>query len=409
MAKKQNPIISVIGCLVAMICIGIIYLWSVLKGAAMEYYGWTLSAANLVASFMLFAFCIGNFVGGALNDRFGPKNICTIGVAMFGVGLYLASILPAGSSVILFYLTYCIVGGLGVGIAYGALLSCIQKWFPHKRGFATGIATAFFGLSTVVFSPIMGSMLNRMNVSALLRFWSLLFFFVGMIACFFVQLPNEEYLSKLPKPAPKKSAITTAKEMPLKEAIKTLPFWCLLLNIFFYNGTWNMLNPLIRGLGEARGLTPSVAIACVSLTGLFNAAGRFTMSSLSDKIGRTTTVIILSVVTIVCALLLTFVSGYGYLVVVLITAFAFGGPSAVNPATSTDLFGAKSSGANYGVIMLSLGVSSLFFNAISNAMYEATGAYTLTFIMGAVTALITIGLMVIINRTLKKQKERANG
>ena len=406
MAKKQNPIVSVIGCLVAMVCIGIIYLWSVLKGSAMEYYGWTLSAANLVASFMLFAFCIGNFVGGALNDRFGPKNISIIGVAMFGVGIFLASCLPAGSSVALFYLTYSVIGGLGVGIAYGAILSCIQKWFPHKRGFATGLATAFFGLSTVVFSQVIGGLLDRMDVAAMLRLLSIVFLVVGIISCLVVRQPSEEYLAKLPKPAPKKSAITT-RELPLKDAIKTLPFWCLLLNIFFYNGTWNMLNPLIRGLGEARGLTPSVAVLCVTLTGLFNAAGRFTMSSLSDKIGRTTTVIILSVVTIICALLLTFVGGYGYLVIVLITAFAFGGPSAVNPATSTDLFGVKSSGANYGVIMLSLGVSSLFFNAISNAMYEATGAYTLTFIMGAVTALITIVLMVIINRCLKKQKEQA--
>lgn len=404
MKKQQKPIVSVIGCLIVMVCIGIIYLWSVLKNASMEYYGWTLSAANLVASFMMFAFCVGNFVGGALNDRFGPKNISIIGVAMFGVGIFLASCLPSGSSVVLFYLTYSVIGGLGVGIAYGAILSCIQKWFPHKRGFATGLATAAFGLSTVVFSQVIGGLLDTMAVNAMLRLLSIVFLVVGIISCLLIRLPNEEYLAALPKPTPKKSTITTRRDLPLKEAIKTLPFWCLLLNIFFYNGTWNMLNPLIRGLGEARGLAPSVAVLCVTLTGLFNAAGRFTMSSLSDKIGRTTTVIILSVVTIVCALLLTFVGGGVYLVVVLVTAFAFGGPSAVNPATSTDLFGAKYGGANYGVIMLALGVSSLFFNAISNAMYEATQAYTLTFIMGAVTALITIVLMLIINRTLKKQQ-----
>ncbi len=404
MAKKQKPIVSVIGCLLVMICIGIIYLWSVLKNAAMDHYGWTLSAANLVASFMMFAFCIGNFVGGALNDRFGPKNISIIGVIIFGIGVFLASCLPSGSNVALFYLSYSVIGGLGVGIAYGAILSCIQKWFPHKRGFATGIATAAFGMSTVVFSQIIGGLLDMMAVDTMLRLLSIVFLVVGLVSCLVVQLPGEEYLANLPKPQAKKNVISTKRDMPLNEAVKTLPFWCLLLCIFFYNGTWNMLNPLIRGLGEARGLSASTAVLCVTLTGVFNAAGRFTMSSLSDKIGRITTVIILSVVTIICALLLTFVGGSAYVVVVLITAFAFGGPSAVNPATSTDLFGAKYGGANYGVIMLSLGVSSLFFNAVSNAMYEATGEYTLTFIMGAVTAVITIVLMLIIDRTLKKQK-----
>lgn len=407
MMKKQNPAISVSGCLIVMICVGIIYLWSILKSAAMLYYDWTLSAANLVASFMLFAFCVGNFVGGALSDRTGPKKISIIGTAMFGIGVFFASCLPAGASVVLFYLTYCILGGLGVGFAYGAILSCIQKWFPHKRGFASGLATAFFGLSTVVFSPVIGAMLKHMTVSAVLRTLSIIFLVVGLAACMVIRLPGEAYLAALPKREPARSSITPAKDMTLSEAIKKAPFWCLLLSVFFYNGTWNMLNPLIRGLGESRGLAPSIAIMCVSLTGLFNASGRFIMASLSDKIGRINTVIILSVVTFFCALLLTWADGYAYLIIVLLTAFAFGGPSAVNPATSTDLFGAKYSGTNYGIIMMSMGVSSIFFNAISNAMYEATGTYTMTFIMGAGTALVTIVLMLIINRCLKKTKTAA--
>ena len=186
-----------------------------------------------------------------------------------------------------------------------------------------------------------------------------------------------------------------------KEATATPP-----KDIFFYNATWNMINPIIAPLGEARGLEPAVAITCVSLTGLFNAAGRFPRGSLSDKLGRVNTVILLCVVTIACALLLIFVGGPAYIVVVLVTAFAFGGPSAVNPATSTDIFGAKYSGTNYGVIMLSLGVSSIVFNAISNALVKSTGAYTMTFIMGAVTALITIGLMLVVGHYVKKGQQK---
>ena len=99
---------------------------------------------------------------------------------------------------------------------------------------------------------------------------------------------------------------------------------------------------------------------------------------------------------------LIFAPGYFYMVVVLLTAFAYGGPSAINPAFSTDFFGPKYSGSNYGVIMLALGFSSVFFNAISNSMYAATGAYTLTFIMGAVSAVISIVLTWIIVRFQKK-------
>lgn len=404
MKKKQSPTLSVIGCLVCMLCVGVIYLWSVLKKATMGYYGWESGAVNLIASFMLFAFCVGNFAGGALNDRIGPKTVSIIGVICFGVGVFLASLVPAGSSIWLFYLTYSIIGGLGVGITYGAILSCIQKWFPHRRGFATGLATAAFGLGTVAFSPVIGAMLKSISISATLRILSLVFLVVGLISCLVISAPSEEYLAALPKPAPKKNVITAARDMKLSEAIRTVPFWCLLLNIFFYNATWNMINPLIAPLGEERGLDPALAVTCVSLTGLFNAAGRFGMSSLSDKLGRINTVILLCVVTIVCAGLLTFVGGWTYIIVVLLTAFAFGGPSAVNPATSTDIFGAKYSGTNYGVIMLSLGFSSIIFNAISNALVKSTGAYTMTFIMGAVTALITIGLMLVVGHYVKKNK-----
>ena len=401
MAKNRSPILPIAGLLVAQLCVGILYVWSVLKPAAISYNGWEEGTVNLVASFMLFAFCVGNLFGGALNDRVGPKKVCVLGMLLFGGGILLSSFIPAGASIVLFYLSYCIIGGIGCGFTYGAVMSGIQKWFPHRRGFASGLGASTFGLATVVFSPIIGKMLGVLSISSTLRILSIVFLVVGMAASLFVMLPSEEYLSALPIPPVKKSSIKT-RDMPLSGAIKTLPFWCLFLGIFFYNGTWNLVTPLIKGLGMTRGLSESVAIACVSLTGLTNAAGRLIMSSLSDKLGRINTMHILSVMTAVLALLLIFVDGYMYFAVILLTAFAYGGPAAINPATSTDFFGPKNSGANYGVIMLALGLSSIFFNAISNAMYAATGEYTLTFIMAAFSAVATIVIFVVISRCIKK-------
>lgn len=400
MKKNRSAAVPIICCLIVQLCVGILYVWSVLKGSAIAYYGWEDGAVNLVASFMLFAFCAGNFIGGALNDRIGPKKVCFIGIVLFGAGIFLASCLGAGSSIVLFYICYCIIGGLGSGFTYGAVVSCVQKWFPHRRGFASGLATSAFGFSTVVFSPLISSLLKTMSISATLRLLSIVFLVIGVVSVIFIRLPSEEYLAALPKPQPKKSAITT-REMRFSEAVKTVPFWCILLGIFFYNGTWNLLTPLIKGLGVSRGLPEAAAVMAVSLTGITNAAGRLVMASLSDKLGRINTMYLLSAMTAVCALLLIFVGGYAYLVIVLVTAFAYGGPSAVNPATTTDFFGAKYSGTNYGVAMLSLGFSSIFFNAISNAMYSATGTYTLTFIMGAASAVVTIVVMAIISHSLK--------
>jgi len=403
MKKRNSPIPALAACLLVQVCVGIIYIWSVFKAPAMAFHGWEEGSVNLVASFMLFAFCAGNFAGGAAADHFGPRKVCFAGVILFGAGILISRFIPSGSPIVLFYLTYCILGGFGSGVSYGANLSCIQRWLPHRRGFATGIGAGAFGLSTVVFSPVADSLIKTMGFNPALGVLAIIFFVVGLAACIFIRLPDEKYLAALPKSAAKAAPVGN-ESMPFSKAVKTLPFWLLFLNIFLFNGTWNMLNPLIKGLGLSRGLGEAAAVLAVSLTGVANTAGRVLISSFSDKLGRINTLYLVSAATAVFAILLSFVEGWGYLVVVLLTAFAFGGPAAVNPAATTDFFGTKHMGANYGVIMMALGISSIVFNSISNALYAATGAYTLTFIVGAVTAALNILNCFIISRELKKLK-----
>lgn len=391
---------AVIGCLLVQLCVGILYLWSVFKQSAIGYFGWSDGPVNLVASFMLFAFCLGSLTGGMLQDRIGPKPVCIVGVVLFGGGILASSFLPASAPISLFYLAYCLIAGIGTGFAYGAVLSCMQKWFPHKRGFATGLAASAFGFSTVVFSPVSNSLLGILSLPATLRTLAVIFLVVGLGACTQISLPDKEYLDNLKLPSSTGSA---ARSMTLGEAVRTLPFWLLFLGAFLYNGTWNMLTPLIKGLGMTRGLSEGTAVLCVSLTGITNAAGRLLMASLSDKLGRISTLLLLCGMTLGGAILLISVGNGAYLAVVLLIAFAFGGQAAISPATSTDFFGPKYSATNYGVIMLSLGFSSVLFNALSNALYSATGSYTSTFLMGAVTAVLAGVAFLLIDR-LGKQK-----
>lgn len=400
-SSRSKLLRAVGGCLVVQLCVGILYLWSVFKQASMSHFGWENGAVNLVASYMLLCFCLGGLVGGILQDRIGSKPVCICGVALFGSGILASSFLPASAPIALFYLTYCLLAGMGTGFAYGAVLSCIQKWFPHKRGFATGLAVSAFGLSTVIFSPVISALLSRMSLPATLRTLAVAFLVIGLTACTQISLPDQQYLNSLNLPEAKRSDV---KSIPLREAIRTLPFFLLFMGPFFYNCTYNMLSPLIKGLGVERGLTESAAVLCVSLTGLTNAAGRLLMSSLSDKLGRIRTLAILCVTTLTCGLLLVFVSGNAYFAVVLTAAFAFGGQAAINPATVTDFFGPKYSATNYGVIMMSVGCSSVVFNAVSNKLYATTGDYRATFIMGGVTAVLALATFLYTGYLGKKQK-----
>ena len=414
MKNRKNPWISIVACLVVQLCVGILYLWSAFKGNIIAAYSvgadeataaGIKTAAGMVSSYMIFAFVFGNLIGGFLNDKKGPKLTCFAGVILFSAGVAISAFVK---SIALLDFTYAIMAGLGSGFAYGACISCIQKWLPHKRGLASGLACSAFGLSTVVFTPVSNWLMNlNKDASGIVNFTPVfltlaaVFAVLGLIACCFISLPDEEYIKSLNLP---KAAASTNQNYTLGQAMKVPAFWCLFFSIFFINGTWNLCVPLIKDLGVQRGLTESLAIACVSFTGITNALGRLVMASLSDKLGRPNTMDVRCGLTLVGAILMTFIGGYGYFATIALIAFAYGGPSALNAALCTDLFGPKNSGTNYGVAMLALGFSSIFFNFVSGSILHATVEnVTSTFVMGAITAVIPVLLMLYITNYLKKR------
>ena len=316
-SSKSASIRSIIACLVVQLCVGILYLWSAFRSNIVAAYGWTPSAATMVSSYMIFAFVFGNLIGGIINDKKGPKLTCILGVALFSVGVIITAFVKTAG---LFYLTYAVMAGLGSGFAYGACISCIQKWLPHKRGLASGLACSAFGLSTVVFTPVSNALMNaNMDANGIVNFvpvfltLGIVFAVLGFAACLFISLPDEEYIKGLNLPA---KAVSGSVDFTLGQAVRLPAFWALFFSIFFINGTWNLCVPLIKDLGIVRGLSPEIAIACVSFTGITNAAGRLIMASLSDKIGRSNTMYVLCGLTLLGAILMTFIGGVGYFVTI---------------------------------------------------------------------------------------------
>ncbi len=415
--NRTNPWISIIACLIVQMCVGILYLWSALRSDIVLSFAWKDSAAGMVSSYMIFAFVFGNLIGGFINDKFGPRVTCLIGVIFFAAGVGLTGLLTP-ATVSLLNLTYAVMAGLGSGIAYGSCISCIQKWLPHKMGLASGLACSAFGLSTVVFTPVSSILMDAFrNASGVVDFKPVflilagVFAVLGIGASLFINLPNQDYIDQLPPPPTAPGS--GLKDFTLKQMLKTGVFWAFFFSIFFINGTWNLCVPLIRNLGIVRGLTPAMALFCVSFTGITNAAGRLVMAGVSDKLGRYKTMYLLSILTMIGALLLTKVGGFGYFLAIALVAFAYGGPSAVNAALSTALFGFTHAGVNYGVAMLALGFSSVFFNFIANHVINAAvdvAAGTAvgimpTFIMGAITAIIPIFLIMYIKYKVESYVE----
>ncbi len=381
--------LSITGCLLVQLCVGIIYLWSIFKTPMADSFGCSPTALNMVSSYMLAAFVIGCFLGGILTDRRGPKITCIFGVQLFAIGIVLTAGLSA-SNLWLVNITYAGLGGLGSGLSYSACVSCVQKWLPNRCGLATGLAVSAFGLSTVTFAPVFRILMAAFTseASGLVDFkgvfatLALIFLAVGLLAANLITLP-ESHSAEASKEHP--------QSLHLSQAIRTAPFWCIFFTVFFINGTWNLTVPMLYDLGIERGLTPALATFAVSFTGIPNAAGRLIMASLSDKLGRRRCTCLLSALTAVAAILMIKARGGVYIIAAAVIAFAYGGPSSVNAAMTTDYFGAKYSGTNYGIIMLALGLSSLFFNALSATLLS--GSVTLSFLVAAASALVPMLLM----------------
>jgi OFA family oxalate/formate antiporter-like MFS transporter len=407
---RRSSIVPIIGCLVIQICVGILYLWSIFKTPIMNSFDWSKESATMVSSYMLFAFVTGNLIGGLINDKKGPRLTAITGIVMFSAGVSLTGLLTK-DTINWMNLTYCVLGGLGSGIAYGACISCIQKWLPHRKGLASGLAVSAFAFSTVLFTPISQALMTANTVNGVVNFrpvfltLAAVFFVVGIIGTIFIKLPTAEYFRSF-HDAPASEKIFTGRNFTLYEAMKKPVFWLIFIELLFINGTWTLSIPLIKNLGMQRGLTEDTAILIVSLTGIFNAAGRLIMAAVSDKIGRVSTIIILSVLTFIGAILMILnVPVAGFIIAICIIAFGYGGPASTNAALVTDFFGPKNSGTNYGVVMLALGFSSVLFNTISS--YFLNGDITKTYIMAAASAIVPIIMMIIINSRMKKVRTEA--
>ncbi|MBR2667344.1 MAG: MFS transporter [Oscillospiraceae bacterium] len=400
--RTRSSALPIAGCLIVMLCVGIIYLWSVFRSPIALAFDMSGAAAKMVSSYMILAFVFGCLFGGFLNDSKGPKFTSIIGIVLFSGGVAVTGLLgPASAGLI--NITYAVMGGLGSGFAYSACLSCVQKWMPTRRGAASGLAAAAFGLSTTVFAPVSRVLMNVFTDSAtgIVNFRPVffilagIFFVLGLAACFLIRLPAPDSPQARAAAVPAQSSPNS--DMSVGQMLKSSPFWCLFLTMLFGAATWNLALPLLSDLAVDRGLTLGIATLTVSLSGIMNTVGRLVLTTLSDKTGRTSAMVVTSVITVVTALMLMIAGGTSYIIVVMLCAFAYGGYGPLLSAFTVDLFGAKNSGRNFGFVILGLGASSMLFNFVSNHFLH--GAVFASFAMGAVTAVIPIMLMVLLRHS----------
>lgn len=405
---KKNPefkLSAIIACLVSMFSVGIVYLWSVFQQPVINHYGWTTGSVTMVSSAIIFVYVAGTLVGGVLNDRKGPRFSIILGAILFCLGLFASSLVTPAFPVWVIYLTYGLVAGMGVGLVYSAALNVIQKWYPHRRGFATGISVCAFGLSATVLGPLIDMLIKSFGVPNTFRILAFTFPIIAFLCSFFVVVPSQKYLDGLNL----SPAQANQRDYTPRQTLKMLEFWCLALSLLFLPAAYMMIIPRVKTLAIARGMSEALATFTVSLTGVASAVSRLIAASASDKVGRARTIWVLTVVTLISSVCMTFATGWFYILVVMLIIAGYSGPAGIFPAMASDSFGVKYSGTNYGMAFMFLGISAPLFTMISNLVSASgaeTGNYTASFVIAAAGCIVPLVMLLVYDVAKKKRLER---
>lgn len=410
MSKTQNRALPLLAGAIIQLCIGIIYIWSIFKGPVTQYYSavadpaLAATCASVTYSLMLATFVLGIVLGGRLNDKKGPRPVVLGGGLMFVGGILLAAASAAFAPQYpqLICVFYGGVAGFGVGAAYTSTISCAQKWFLDKKGFATGIIVCTFGASTVIFTPLVNYLLSAIGVPYTFMTLALIFLVVIAIFARFIQNPSAEYMQKFTAAQPQ---LVTQKQYTPGEVVKTKQYYFLLICMVLLTAAYFIFNPLFKSLGQERGLDESAALLAVMLTGVASACGRLVAPWLSDKVGRKNALLLLFVLSIAAVLLLLSAQGYIYILLIAVIAFSFGGSAGVFPAINADFFGVKNAGVNYGLIMIGFAVSALTFPTIASAVNAGGTTTPLTFILPAAACVAGIVFTLLLKNPAEKKAD----
>ena len=341
------------------ICIGSVYAWSTFNRPIKALFpndpSW-FSPPYTTFSTALVLLGLSAAFGGTWVERRGPRAAATAAAILFGSGLVLGGIGLALRQSWLVFLGMGVVGGMGCGLGYIAPVSTLVKWFPDRRGMATGMAIMGFGGGAFLAGYLNVYFMNQLGVAKTVIALGIAYFIIMMIGASIIRRPPAGWKPHGWTPPVNVGKMITNRNLSRNAAIQTVQFY-LLWGMLFINvtagiGILAQASPMMQDLFQKTALE---AAAVVSLISLFNAGGRFFWASCSDYIGRRNTYVVFFAVQIVLFLTIPGLAARGQWVffeAALFVVFTmYGGGFATIPAFLADMFGSENVGAIHGVIL----------------------------------------------------------
>jgi OFA family oxalate/formate antiporter-like MFS transporter len=345
--RTNNRWVIAIAGVFLQIALGAVYAWSVFRVPLAKQFGWSISEVTLTFTISIFVLGFAAFFGGLWLNRKGPRVVALTGGALYGLGVFLASFSHRLSWL---YLTYGVIGGIGLGLGYIVPVAVLVKWFPDRRGLITGIAVGGFGAGALITAPVATRLIQSVGVLSTFAYLGIAYLIVTVLTGLFMQNPPDGWKPQGWTPTATQTSHRARRDYTLSEALKTWQWWALWLLLFLNTcagiSIISQEAPLFQ---ELTGVTAVVAASMVGLASIGNAVGRVFWAWISDSITRRATFFVMFVGQV---LLFWFLPNIATASLMMIATFVvlmcYGGGFGTMPAFAADYFGPKNVGPIYG-------------------------------------------------------------
>ncbi|PKF63776.1 MFS transporter [Psychromonas sp. psych-6C06] len=391
--------------------IGSVYAWSVFNLPLEQTFGWDKSSVASTFSLAIFFLGLSAAIMGHFVERHGPRKAGLIAATFWGVGLLVAGVGTSIGNIYLLWLGYGVLGGIGLGVGYITPVSTLVKWFPDRRGFATGLAIMGFGFGAMIAGPVFGYMMEQYSIPTTFFTAGVVYMIVMYLSALYLERPPEGWMPEGMKAAVESGTTKVTQDLTQQtanEAIKTAPFYWLwimmFINISCGIGVIYSASPLAQ---ETIGISPTEAAAVVGLMAVFNGIGRLGWATFSDTLGRPNTYIAFFILQIALFLILPNIASVLLFQVVLFTIMTcYGGGFATLPAFIGDLFGTKQLGAIHGYILTAWALAGLVGPQIAAYLRSATGSYELTLYIFSGAFIVALAVSILMKNYISKARAK---
>ena len=398
----------VVGGLSMNMALGTLYAWSVFVAPLEKDFHWTRSETSTAFTIAVSVFALTFIAAGRLQDKFGPFWVSISGGILVSLGFLLCSYT---SSLTWLYVCFGVIGGLGNGFGYATPIPVMAKWFPDKRGLAIGLAVGGYGGGSAIFGPLASKLLiPTYGWRPTFMILGGLFLIMTIFGSLLLKNPPAGYKPEGWQPAP-----TTAKNAA--SAIDFTPSQVLRTPTFYF--MWcayalgasaglmviSQLVPFAKSQGIASDLLATLTLVVAAFG---NAGGRILSGWLSDNLGRLN-VLRLMIGLSVLAMPLLYMTGANatmLYVMVFFVYWCYGTQLSVNASTTSDFWGTRNAGINYGLLLSAWGVAGIIGPRIAGQMFDRFHNYKEAFYTAAVLSAMALVLEFLARRPSAPEEAR---